>query len=76
MRRCNTCSRFTFGHDPSKNKNCPQCKTPWTCDMCDGDYSSTGGTPAGEKCWLCSGGHRELAKWRKEAKEKKIGVRQ
>jgi len=59
MRQCNDCGRSTFNHNPNKGiKKCPDCKQPWSCDMCDNDDTKRGGTPAGETCYMCHKGWR------------------
>ena len=79
MRHCKSgkdgrgCGRFTFNHNPRKgSKKCPDCKQPWSCDMCDdvnrvivrGQVIATKkeGESGFKKCYMCSEGYLEVEK--------------
>ena len=72
MRYCRDCGRFTFNHNPNKgSRKCPQCNQQWSCDMCDNDMTADGGTLAGVKCFMCSGGYIQVESWRQKYKGKR-----
>ena len=77
MRHCRDCGRFTFNHNPRKgSKRCPDCKKPWSCDMCiEANIVKIRGqivsTTTGERCYMCTKGYLEIEKLEADRKARK-----